>query len=200
MAACSPQAQCSKDNCYSLRRFLFSGRCGKKGWTRALRVLAGLTTTTALIVSPWLLRTPAAWIAVATVAALSSLFLLRYRLPHPGAWLAGITGCAVFVIGAFTGGSFAWLQVGFIYGSEHYPYLFISSCYNLASLLAELGWSLKDSLLSAHHWIARFADLTLQWTLRLLYLGALAFCARDMARHLRARDPRVLIAIARHGY
>jgi hypothetical protein len=32
--------------------------------------------------------------------------------------------------------------------------------------------------------------------LRLLYLGALALCARGIAGHLRARDPRVLIAIA----
>ncbi len=167
----------------------------QKRWTRALRVLAGLTTTTALIVSPWLLRTPGGWIAVATVIALTVLFLLRYRVPYPGAWLAGATGFAVFVIGAFTGGSFAWLEVGFIYGSEHYPYLAISSCYNLASLLAELGWSLKDSLLSVHIGSLDL-HLTLQWTLRLLYLGALAFCARSMARHLRARDPRTLIAIA----
>ncbi|HJW38525.1 MAG TPA: hypothetical protein VJ420_07915 [Candidatus Udaeobacter sp.] len=167
----------------------------QKRWTRALRVLAGLTTTTALIVCPWLLRTPGAWIAVATVTALTLLFLLRYRLPHPGVLLAGATGFAVFVIGAFTGGSFAWLQVGFIYGSEHYPYLAISSCYNLASLLAGLGWSLKDSLLSVHIGSLDL-HLTLQWTLRLLYLGALAFCARAMARHLRARDPGTLIAIA----
>ena len=38
--------------------------------------------------------------------------------------------------------------------------------------------------------------ITLQWTLRLLYLVALALCARGLARHLRDRDPRVLIAIA----
>src|SRR5438270_4787475 len=38
--------------------------------------------------------------------------------------------------------------------------------------------------------------LTLQWALRLLYLGALALSARGLTRHLRARDPRALIAIA----
>ena len=32
--------------------------------------------------------------------------------------------------------------------------------------------------------------------LRLLYLGAVALCARGAARHLRNRDPRALIAIA----
>src|SRR5262249_35127850 len=80
----------------------------QKRWTRALRVLAGFTATTALIVSPWLLRTPGAWSAVAIVFALTLLFFLRHRFPHAGAWLAGATGFAVFVIGAFTGGSFAW--------------------------------------------------------------------------------------------
>ena len=167
----------------------------QKRWIPALRVLAGFVATTALIVSPWLLRTPAAWLAVATVAGISSLFVLRRKLPHAAAWLAGIIGCAVFVIGAITGGSFAWLQVGFIYGTEHYPYLFISSCYNLPSLLAKVGWSLKDSFLSAHFGSLHL-HITLQWTLRLLYLVALALCARGLARHLRDRDPRALIAIA----
>ena len=101
----------------------------------------------------------------------------------------------MFIIGAFTGGSFAWLEIGFVYGSEHYPYLFISSCYNLASLVSDLGWSLKDSLLSAQLGSVHL-HLTLQWALRLLYLGALVLCARGAARHLRNRDPRVLIAIA----
>ena len=167
----------------------------QKRWIPALRVLAGFVATTALIVSPWLLRTPAAWLAVATVAGISSLFVLRRKLPHAAAWLAGIIGCAVFVIGAITGGSFAWLEVGFIYGTEHYPYLFISSCYNLPSLLSQVGWSLKDPFLSAHFGSLHL-HITLQWTLRLLYLIALALSARGLARHLRDRDPRVLIAIA----
>src|SRR6266567_4738061 len=167
----------------------------QKRWTRALRMLAGFIATAALIVSPWLLRTPAAWIAVATVAGLSSLFLLRRGLLHRSAWIAGVMGCAAFVIGVFTGGSFSWLQIGFVYGSEHYPYLFISSCYNLPSLLSNVGWSLKDPFWSAHFGSLHF-NLTLQWTLRLLYLGALALCARGVARHMRDRDPRALIAIA----
>ena len=167
----------------------------QKRWIPALSVLVGLVATTALIVSPWLFRTPAAWIGIATVAGISSLFVVRCRPPHPAVWLAGIMGCAAFVIGAFTGGSFAWLQVGFIYGSEHYPYLFISSCYNLPSLLAKVGWSLKDSFLSAHLGSLHL-HITLQWTLRLLYLCALVLCTRGLARHVRDRDPRVLIAIA----
>ena len=167
----------------------------QKNWGSALRILASFTAMAALIVSPWLLRTQAAWIAFAAVAGVGFLFVVRFKLLNQGAWLAGALGCAAFVIGAFTGGSFAWLQLGFIYGSEHYPYLFISSCYNFASLLAGAGWSLKDSLFSAHLGSLHF-NLTLQWALRLLFLGAVALCARGAAQHLRNRDPRVLIAIA----
>jgi hypothetical protein len=166
----------------------------QKAWARAMRVLAGFTTTVALVASPWLLRNPTAWIALAIVAAVSPLFLRR-GLRHRAVWIAGLTALAVFIIGAFNGGSFAWWQVGFVYGSEHYPYLFISSCYNLPSLLSDLGWSLKDPF-----WSGQFGSLhlaiTLQWALRLFYLGALALCARAAARHTRDRDPRLLIAIA----
>jgi hypothetical protein len=160
-----------------------------------LRVIAGSAATTALIVSPWLLSTRSAWIALGAVTAVVVLVLVRHKFPHRGAWLAGTIGCAVLLIGAIFGGSFAWLQVGFVYGSEHYPYLFISSCYNLASLLGEFGLSLKDSLLSARIG-GLHLHLTMQWALRLLYLGALALCARGVGRHLRNRDPRVLIALA----
>src|SRR6266480_749423 len=166
----------------------------QKRWTSTLRVLAGFAATSALIASPWLLRTPASWIAIAAVAGASFLIALRYKLPDKAAWLAGILGCAVFIIGALTGGSFAWFEIGFLYGTKHYPYLFISSCYNLASLLAAAGWSLKDHLLSAHLGSVHF-HLTLQWALRLFYLGAVALCVRGAARHRRNRDPRVLIAI-----
>jgi hypothetical protein len=163
-------------------------------WNRALRVLAGFIATAALIASPWLLHTPAAWVALLAVTGFSSLLLLQRELPHRCAWISGIAGCAAFVIGAFAGGSFAWLQVGFLYGSEHYPYLVISSCYNLPSLLSKLGWSLKDPFWSVQLGSRDF-HLTLQWTLRLLYLGALAVCAYGAARQVRDRDPRVLIAI-----
>ena len=167
----------------------------QKRWIRALRMLAGFAATVALIVAPWLLCNPAAWIVVALVAGLSSLFLLGSGSQDAGAWVAGIIACAVFLIGAWDGGSFAWLQIGFIYGSEHYPYLFISSCYNLPSLLSNLGWSLKDPFWSVNFGSLHF-DLTLQWTLRLLYLGALVLCAHGAARHTRNRDPRALIAIS----
>src|SRR6266403_902246 len=115
----------------------------ERKWNCAMQMLVGFMATVALVVSPWVLRNPTAWIAVAIVVGVSSLLFLRHRSRRPGTWITGITALAVFVTGVLDGGSFAWLQIGFIYGSEHYPYLFISSCYNLPSLLSNLGWSLK---------------------------------------------------------
>jgi hypothetical protein len=167
----------------------------QRKWASALCLLAGCTATCAVIVSPWLLRTQMAWLAVAATAGVSLLLLLRYKLPYRGVWFAGVVGCATFVIGAFTGGSFTWFEIGFLYGTKHYPYLFISSCYNLPSLFAGTGWSLQDSLFSVNLGSLNF-HLTLQWALRFLFLSALTLCAAGAARHLRNRDPRVLIAIA----
>jgi hypothetical protein len=167
----------------------------QKRWTRALLLLAGFSSTTALIVSPWLLRTPAALVVVALAGSASALVFFSRRFRHAWAWVAGTTAAGTFVAGAFAGGSFAWLQIGFLYGSEHYPYLFISSCYNLPFLLDRLGWSLKDSLWS-YEFGSRYIAVTPQWILRLAYLGALALCSLAAARHSRNRDPRVLIAIA----
>jgi hypothetical protein len=166
----------------------------QKKWTSALGVLAGFIATAAVIVSPWLLRTPAAWIALSAVACASVILSIRYRFPYRGTWLAGVLGTAAFIIGVFAGGTFAWFEIGFLYGTKHYPYLFISSCYNLASLLAGAGWSLKDDLLSFHIGPANF-DLTLQWALRLLFLTTVVMCARGATRHMRNRDSRVLISL-----
>src|SRR5205809_6514535 len=74
----------------------------QKRWTMTLRVLAGFEAASALIASPWLVRTTASWIAIAAVAGISLPVFLKYKVPHGSAWLAGIIGCAVFVIGVFT--------------------------------------------------------------------------------------------------
>lgn len=167
----------------------------QKCWARSGRVLAGFLATLALIVSPWLLRNPLAWTAVMAVAIASAAILWWRGSGHTWPWTAGLAAIATFFVGAWGGGSFAWLRVGFLYGSEHYPYLFVSSCYNLPSLMAHLGWSLKTPYWSAHFGSLHLA-FTWQWTLRLLYLGTLVLCGLGAARHARRRDPRLLIAIA----
>ena len=167
----------------------------QKRWARAGHVLAGFVATAALVVSPWLLRTPSAWIISAAAAATVAAFFLYQKSRNTWAWTTGLTGVVAFFIGAFGNGSFAWLKIGFLYGSERYPYLFISSCYNLPSLLSTWNLALKAPLWSPHFGSLHL-EITLQWTLRLLYLGTLALCALGAARHSRARDPRLLIAIA----
>jgi hypothetical protein len=117
------------------------------------------------------------------------------KFRHPWAWVAGMIALGTFVAGALAGGSFAWLQIGFLYGSEHYPYLFISSCYNLPFFLDRLGLSLKDSVWS-YEFGSQHVAVTVQWMLRLAYLGGLALCSLGAARHWRNRDPRLLIAMA----
>jgi hypothetical protein len=167
----------------------------QKRWDRAGRVLAGFVAASALLVSPWLLRNALAWEAVAATAVITGLLLWLRKARNTWAWTAGLAGIAAFVAGALGGGSFAWLKIGFLYGSERYPYLFISSCYNLPSLLSYWNLSLKAPFWSPHLGAFHFV-LTLQWTLRVVYLGALVLCAFGAARHARTRDPRLLIAIA----
>lgn len=166
----------------------------QRRWGRALRFAAGFLSMFALLVSPWLLRSPISWLVVALFTA-APLLLVRGAFRQVAPWIAGIFAVATFATGALGNGSFAWLRVGFLYGSEHYPYLFISSCYNLPSLLDSFGWSLKDSF-SIYKFGSRSVSITLQWTLRLLYLGGLALCAFGAARHELRRNSRALIAIA----
>ncbi len=167
----------------------------QKRWGRSGRVLAGFAAAAALIVSPWLLRSAFAWgVVAATVLGTGCFFWFRGSR-NIWAWTAGLAGVAAFAVGALGGGSFAWLKIGFLYGSERYPYLFISSCYNLPSLLSHWHLSLKAPFWSSQLGPFHFA-LTLQWTLRMIYLGALLLCALGAARHARSRDPRLLIAIA----
>ncbi len=174
--------------------FFFFWPLWQKRWARAGRVLAGFTATAAFLVSPWLLQTPAAWAGVGAVAIVAALIFRRRRSHNATAWAAGLAGIAAFTIGAIGDGSFAWLQIGFLYGSERYPYLFISSSYNLPSLLSYWNLSLKTPFWSPQ--LGPFhIVVTLQWALRLVYLGALALCALGAARHARARDARLLIAV-----
>ena len=167
----------------------------QKRWSLTLRLVSGFAATFAFVVSPWLLRTPIAWAAVILMGAASWTVIHARGWKNSSAWIAGVTALTAFVAGAFAGGSFAWLQIGFLYGSEHYPYLFISSCYNLPSLLSQIGWSLKESLWS-HQFGSRYVAVTPQWLLRICYLGLVALCAASAARHAQNRDSRTLIAIA----
>ncbi|MBA3543287.1 MAG: hypothetical protein H0T83_02430, partial [Chthoniobacterales bacterium] len=167
----------------------------QKRWARAGRVLAGFASTFALVVSPWLLRDVRAWLIVGAIGVATALTLRWRGSRHTGAWTAGVVALAAFIVAAMGSGGFAWLKIGFLYGSERYPYLFISSCFNLPSILSNWNLSLKTPFWSSHLGPWHFA-FTLQWTLRLVYLAGLILCGLGAARHARNRDPRLLIAIA----
>ena len=167
----------------------------QRRWGRAGRVLAGFLATFALVVSPWVLRGASAWAIVIAVALIAGALLWRAGSRNVWAWTAGLSAIAAFTIGALGHGSFAWLRIGYLYGSERYPYLFISSSYNLPSLLSYLNLSLKAPFWSPHLGSLHFT-FTLQWTLRIIYLVALLLCSLGAARHARRRDPRLLIAVA----
>ncbi len=167
----------------------------QKRWARVGRMMAGFVAAAACVVSPWLLRSPVAWLIVAMIGLAVGAFVWGRGSPHALACAAGLAGMTAFTVGALGGGTFAWLQIGFLYGSERYPYLFISSSYNLPSLLAHWDLSLKKPFWSGQLGSFHFG-LTLQWTLRLIYLVALVLCALGAARHARRRDPRLLIAVA----
>jgi hypothetical protein len=166
----------------------------QKRWIAAVRVACGCVLTSALIVSPWLVRGLTTWLVVTMVIAVICAVLLWRQPRHARTWAAGLIAITLFSAGAITG-SYSWLRIGFLYGAEHYPYLYIRTCYNLPSLLAAHGLELKDILFDGRIGMAEFR-LTLQWTLRLIYLATLAACALGMARHARHRDPRTLVALA----
>lgn len=166
----------------------------QRRWERAFRVVVGFTFTFALIAAPWLLQN---WISLVAVLLVCVTMWIVARIGEhrsPLLWSAAAGSVAAFIFGAETG-SLAWVRVGFLYGSEHYPFLFISSCYNLPSLLSDFGLALKQPWLSAHLGSVRFS-FTPQWTLRFLYLATLVLCALGAARHAHRRDARLLIALA----
>jgi len=174
--------------------FIFWPICQRR-WGRAGRVVAGFLATFALVVSPWILRGFVAWAIVGAVALVAGVIFWRISPVNRWAWTAGLTAIAAFVAGALHHGSFAWLRIGYLYGSERYPYLYISSCYNLPSLLSYANLSLKTPFWSVHLGSLHLT-FTLQWTLRIIYLAALILCSLGAARHARRRDPRLLIAVA----
>src|SRR5262249_49861750 len=149
----------------------------QKRWGRAGKVLAGFLATFAVVVSPWILKGALSWAIVLGIALILTVVCLWAGWRRYWAWIAGLTALGAFTVAILNHGSFAWLRIGYLYGSERYPYLFISSCYNLPSLLSNWNFSLKQAFWSLHFGSVELA-LTPQWTLRTIYLVALILCAR----------------------
>ncbi len=167
----------------------------QKRWGRAGQVLAGFFVTFAIVVSPWILVGAASWVIVGAITGLTIWICRRAGWQRHWTWVPALAATSAFTLGILNQGSFAWLKIGYLYGSERYPYLFVSSCYNLPSLLSNWNLSLKQAFASLHFGSLQI-DFTPQWTLRGFYLVALILCSLGAARQTRRRDPRLLIAIA----
>ena len=170
----------------------------------AARVLVGVAAALAVLLSPWLLNDAADRLLFAKIAALAALLLFIVRGASKQQRLlcfVALASLAAFTIGALRGGSFGWLRVGFFYGADLPQGLLggtgtvAGACYNLPSLLAALGFGLKDRLFDLNFGPVH-ATLTLQWALRILYIAGLAGCAIWAARRARVGDARALLAIA----
>jgi hypothetical protein len=149
-------------------------------WCGCILALGGMFKGQLLLVVPFFILWP--------------IWLSRWKAACRVVSSLAITS-AVLVLPWLTRNDFNWLQVGFVYGTEHYPQLFISSCYNLPALLSKFGWSLKDTLARSELGGVSI-ELTVQWALRLLYLASLAAASRAAASYAQKKDARILLAIA----
>ena len=164
----------------------------------AVRVLLGLFLGIALGGSPWLLGTfatgrwafhpPAAfWVAGVVIATAVGLLLWKRRNPDVRAapWLAGAALLALVLCVPLFDADLAWLKVGFLFGSGHFPVLRMGRTQNLPALL--------EVWVPALH--GRATPL-LRGTLWMVYVAGLLLCARFTARAAREPRPQILAAFA----
>ena len=170
-----------------------------EGPRASLRVLVGWASAFVGVASPWLLKGfgPYQWI-IALVGLAIPLVWARYRKMHSAIpILLTIEAMALVLTGLLAKGSFTWLEIGFHYGSNRYMEMFSGAVYNLPSVLAGLGWSLKDPSFIVHlapDWVIELPSLRL--LLRVAYALLLVLSAYAMAFHARRRSPKVLLAMA----
>lgn len=164
----------------------------------AARVLLGILLGLVLGGSPWFMgifprnrwvfHPPAAfWVAGVVLAAAVALFLWKRRNPdlRPAPWLAGVTILAFVSCVPLFGSDLAWVKVGFLFGSGHFPVLRMGRTPNFPALLEIWVPALKGQ-----------ATPLLRSALWLVYIAGLAVVARATARWERAPHPRILAAFA----
>jgi len=164
------------------------------GMRASLRFMAGVLTISALIASPWLLQ--GLGVAGRAVAAggvllpLVWLFLLQRK--DEVAWVCASIALLFFALGALSAEGFTWLKLGFLFGTEKYPRLFVGAAYNLPAVLSGWGWKLKDPVVP---W-SDGSGLNLQSLLRIAYAAGVLLNSYAIAYYLKLRSPRVLAALA----
>lgn len=172
---------------------LFARNLGGAG-----RVVLGLLLGIALGGSPWLLGTfpqdrwvfnppAAAWLVGAVAAASVGIFLWKRKNPHlqPSLWMAGATLLALILCVPLFGADLAWLKVGFLYGSGHFPVLRMGRTPNFPALLEIWVPALEGR-----------ATPLLRSALWVVYAAGLTVIARSTARLAQEPHLRILAAFA----
>jgi hypothetical protein len=176
-------------------------RPSQAGWVRlsvsailAIICLWTLWRTPLPIRSSLTLAVPIKLMIVFALAGLPWLLTRRWISIWLAASLAGLLwiGCFRF------GGSTSWFDVGFEYGTRHYPLMTMGPVFNLPAILhGEYNMRLEEPLGSLD---LPFLNTSIPIRLRPLLLGIYALglvaCAIGAAMHERRRDPRALVALA----
>ncbi|HYU35956.1 MAG TPA: hypothetical protein VEW48_27675 [Thermoanaerobaculia bacterium] len=164
----------------------------------AVRVVLGLFLGIVLGGSPWLLGTFASghwawnppaisWVGGVVLAAVLGIALWKRRNPEvrPAPWLAGAALLALVLCIPLFDADLAWMKIGFLFGSEHFPVLRMGRSPNLPALLEIWVPALQGR-----------ATPLLRAALWLVYITGLVACARATARAAREAHPRILAAFA----
>ena len=153
-------------------------------WTAAVALGASL-----LVLWPWMCGYEGAPLLSGLLLVGTVLLPLVY--PRSLSW---VTWCAALVamglwMGALLfGGSFAWLQAGFLLGTDNYQTLSAGAVYNLAAILQRTyGWALKEQV--------EWSGQTMQVTLRWVYGALTLLIGIAAAMHARRNSPRLLMAL-----
>ncbi len=164
-----------------------------------LDVTVGVLLAAMVCTSPWMLRTPAAWVFFLTVVLLMAGGVVFIHRDWRITYICGTLAVTLLLAGTCFDGSFGWWSVGLAYGTHHHMALNIGPTDNLAALLAQRGgWNLNDVIFTIN-W-PRLAlgntAITIRTFIALIYAAALVLCAIGLARHDARDDRRMLIAIA----
>lgn len=150
----------------------------------------GVMAITALVLMAW-------WVSEAPVdLTWGVLLVLVMLLPMVfvrqvplGVWAAGVFTAAMFLGGLMFGGSFNWLEVGFVHGSDQYQGMYIGHAYNLASLMQDsYGWRLQ-------HQVEWLGGIEVKAALKYLFAALSALVGLAAAVQSRRMSPRMLLVL-----
>jgi hypothetical protein len=171
----------------------------------AARWVLGLTLTSALIVSPWIVPMrpiPIGFIAVLTMIGPAFWLIFRRsetsRLRFPARWLSWMVP-AMLAVALWSSawvfeGSFNWFRVAFAYGAEKYGALEVGGASSLASILQNrFGWHTD-----MHAWTVPWVgiDLTIDALMIAMYGVLLVVSCLAIRLSEIRKDKAFLLAMA----